>query len=109
MPHGFSVIVTAPAAFRFTYEAMPEKHHEAAERLTGGPVDPGPDALPDALLTLMRDVGAPLDIETLCYAEADLPALVAGAEQQQRLLVLAPRAPSADDLAEVFRQSLRRS
>ena len=49
------LIVTAPAAFRFTYEAMPEKHHEAAERLTGGPVDPGPDALPDALLTLMRD------------------------------------------------------
>ena len=45
------MIVTAPAAFRFTYEAMPEKHHEAAELLTGGPVDPGPDAL----LTLMRD------------------------------------------------------
>ena len=109
VPHGFSVIVTAPAAFRFTYDAMPEKHHEAARLLTGGPVEPGPDALPDALLALMRDVGAPLDVETLGYTEADVPALVAGAEKQQRLLVLAPKAPSADDLADLFRQSMRRA
>lgn len=109
VPHGFSVIVAAPAAFRFTYDAMPEKHHEAARLLTGGPVDESPDALPDALLALMRDVGAPLDVETLGYSEADIPDLVAGAEKQQRLLVLAPKAPSSDDLADLFRQSLRRA
>ena len=107
VPHGFSVIVTAPAAFRFTYDAMPEKHHEAARLLTGQPAE-GPDALPDALLALMRDVGAPLDLETLGYSEADVPDLVAGAEKQQRLLVLAPKAPSAEDLASIFRQSMRR-
>lgn len=107
VPHGFSVIVTAPAAFRFTYDAMPEKHHAAARLLTGETGE-GPDALPNALLTLMRDVGAPLDLETLGYDAADIPDLVAGAEKQQRLLVLAPKAPTAGDLAEVFRQSLRR-
>ena len=107
VPHGYSVIVTAPAAFRFTYDAMPEKHHEAARLLTGESAD-GPDALPEALLALMRDVGAPLDLDVLGYSEADVPALVAGAEKQQRLLVLAPRAPSADDLAAIFRQSMRR-
>ena len=108
VPHGFSVIVTAPAAFRFTYDAMPEKHHEAARLLMGGTEAEGPDALPEALLALMRDVGAPLDIETLGYSEADIPDLVAGAEKQQRLLVLAPKSPTADDLADLFRQSMRR-
>ena len=108
VPHGFSVIVTAPAAFRFTYDAMPEKHHEAARLLTGGEVEEGPDALPDALLALMRDVGAPLDVSTLGYSDDDIPSLVAGAEKQQRLLVLAPKAPTSADLADIFRQSMRR-
>jgi alcohol dehydrogenase class IV len=112
VPHGYSVIVTAPAAFRFTYDAMPEKHHEAARLLAGdGSVDGegnGPDALPRALLALMRDVGAPLDLTTLGYSDADVPALVAGAEKQQRLLVLAPKPPSAEDLTRIFRDSMLR-
>ena len=58
MPHGHSVIVTAPAAFRFTYEAMPERHEQVASLLAGEPVR-GPDALPDVLRALMRDVDAP--------------------------------------------------
>ena len=54
------MIVTAPAAFRFTYEAEPERHHHVAELLAGGRIeDPGPDTLPDVLLELMQDVGAP--------------------------------------------------
>ena len=35
VPHGISVIVTAPAAFRFTYESDPERHHRAASLLAG--------------------------------------------------------------------------
>ena len=34
VPHGHSVIVTAPAAFRFTYDAMPERHHRVG-RIAG--------------------------------------------------------------------------
>ncbi len=107
VPHGHSVIVTAPAAFRFTYEADPARHEEVAELLVGAPPpDPGPASLPDALRALMRDVGAPCGLAELGYGEDDLDALVAGARQQQRLLVIAPREPSDDDLREILRASM---
>jgi alcohol dehydrogenase class IV len=101
VPHGQSVIVTAPAAFRFTYEAAPERHDHAAALL-----DPGGRSLPDALAALMRDVGAPTGLRELGYGEDDVPALVEGALAQQRLLAVAPREPSADDLAAILRASL---
>jgi hydroxyacid-oxoacid transhydrogenase len=105
VPHGHSVIVTAPAAFRFTYDAAPGRHEHVAELLTGQPAR-GPDALPDALRALMRDVGAPSGIAELGYGEDDIPALVEGALKQQRLLVIAPREAGPDDLAAILRASL---
>jgi alcohol dehydrogenase class IV len=105
VPHGHSVIVTAPAAFRFTYAADPERHHRAAELLTGERAE-GPGALPDALRALMRDVGAPAGIRELGYGEDDVAALVEGALQQQRLLAVAPREVGANDLAAILRESL---
>jgi hydroxyacid-oxoacid transhydrogenase len=107
VPHGHSVIVTAPAAFRFTYEAMPERHHRVAELLHGGPLDhDGPGALPDELRSLLRDIGAARGIEELGYGEDDIPELVQGALKQQRLLVGAPREAGPDDLAQILRDSL---
>ena len=50
--HGISVIVTAPAAFAWTYEADPERHDRAAELLGG-------TSLPEALMALMKDLGVP--------------------------------------------------
>jgi hydroxyacid-oxoacid transhydrogenase len=99
--HGRSVIVTAPAAFRFTESAAPERHRRAARLLGGG------DSLPDALLSLMRDVGAPSGIAEIGYGEEDIPELVEGALAQRRLLAVAPREPDAEDLAGIFRASLR--
>jgi hydroxyacid-oxoacid transhydrogenase len=107
VPHGHSVIVTAPAAFAFTYEAMPDRHHHVAELLLGAPLeDPGPQSLPDALRALMRDVGAVRGIADLGYGEADIPALVQGALKQQRLLAVAPREAGPDDLTTILRGSM---
>jgi hydroxyacid-oxoacid transhydrogenase len=105
VPHGQSVIVTAPAAFRFTYEADPERHERVASLLTGE-AGSGVDALPDALEALMRDVGAPTGITELGYAEDDIPALVEGALKQQRLLVISPREAGPNELAAILRASL---
>jgi hydroxyacid-oxoacid transhydrogenase len=107
VPHGHSVIVTAPAAFRFTFDAMPERHVQVAELLTGGPIgDAGPDTLPEVLQALMRDVGAPRGVAELGYTEDDIPELVAGAVAQERLLAGAPKPVGADDLRHIITASM---
>ena len=107
VPHGHSVIVTAPAAFRFTYEALPERHHHVAELLAGRPLPgAGPDTLPEVLRELMRDVGAPRGVAELGYTEDDVPALVQGALKQQRLLAVAPREPGDRDLHHIITASM---
>jgi hydroxyacid-oxoacid transhydrogenase len=107
VPHGWSVIVTAPAAFRYTYEADPEKHRRAAELIAGEAIpDADEDTLPRVLTELMRDVGAPSGVRELGYDDDDVDALVEGAMQQQRLLVVSPREPSAEDVAAIIRGSM---
>ena len=108
VPHGHSVIVTAPAAFRFTYDAMPDRHHQVAELLTGEPIpDPGPDTLPDLLRQLMKDIDAPRGVADLGYSEDDIPDLVDGALQQERLLAVAPKEVGEEDLRQIVTASMR--
>ena len=107
IPHGQSVIVTAPAAFRFTYQAAPERHHHAAELLAGHPLaDAGQETLPELLMDLMRDVGVPMGLRELGYDIDDVDALVEGAMKQQRLLVVAPRKAGPEGLGAILRASL---
>ena len=107
MPHGWSVIVTAPAAFRFTYQADPERHHWVAGLLAGEKIEkPDENTLPEILIQLMKDVGAPRGVRELGYGEDDVLDLVQGAMKQQRLLVGAPREVTEDDLANIIRESM---
>lgn len=107
VPHGWSVIVTAPAAFRFTYDAMPGRHKEVAELLAGGPInDADENTLPEILISLMKDVGAPSGVRELGYTEDDIEALVDGAMKQQRLLVGSPKDVTEEDLANILRESM---
>jgi alcohol dehydrogenase class IV len=107
VPHGFAVIVTAPAAFRFTYSADPEKHRQAAELLAGKPIpDADEDTLPSILIQLMKDIRTPSGLRELGYDEDDVDGLVEGALKQQRQLKIAPREAGPDDLANIFRGSM---
>jgi len=107
VPHGHSVIVTAPAAFRFTYDAMPERHAHVAELLSGARLeDAGPDTLPNVLRALMRDIQAPRGVAEFGYTEDDIPDLVAGALTQQRLLAVAPKEVTEHDLRHIVTASM---
>ncbi len=108
LPHGMAVSLTAPEAFRFTFEAAPERHVHAARLLSPG-VDDGGDVaglLPRVLTGLMRDIGIPGGIGAVGFTEADVPDLVDGALKQQRLLATAPKEVTADDLDGILTRSV---
>lgn len=111
VPHGQSVAVTAPAAFRFTFPTDAGRHQHVAALLDrsvaeGGSVEPR-ERLPLAITSLMRDIGIPNGIGALGFGEKDIPALVEGAMKQQRLLRMAPRDVEESVLDDIFRESLR--
>ena len=108
VPHGMAVGLTAPEAFRFTFDAAPERHLRAAELLAPGadrPADPA-ELLPQVLTQLMRDIGLPNGTGAVGFDEGDVPDLVAGTMQQQRLLATAPKQVTEDDVAGIFVRSL---
>jgi alcohol dehydrogenase class IV len=108
VPHGMAVSLTAPEAFRWTFETAPERHVRAARLLAPSlePPDDAADHLPAAVSTLMHDIGMPNGIGGVGFGADDVPGLVEGALKQQRLLAAAPREVAADDLAGIFRRSL---
>ncbi len=106
VPHGMAVSLTAPEAFRFTFEASPERHLRAARLLEPAVEGAGPDVLPGVLARLMADVGIPSGLAEVGYGQADVDDLVEGSLKQHRLLATAPREVTGEDLAVVFRGSL---
>jgi hydroxyacid-oxoacid transhydrogenase len=111
VPHGMSVIVNAPAVFRYTAEVSPERHLEAAECLgadvRGASSGNAGEVLAGKLIQIMRAVGMPNGLGGVGYTEADVAPLTEGAFPQQRLLQNAPREMSRPVLTQLFRQALR--
>ena len=108
VPHGMSVALTAPEAFRFTFDAAPDRHLRAAQLLAPN-ADRTADAaeqLPAALIDLMRDIDIPNGVGAVGYRDSDIPDLVGGTMKQQRLLATCPKPVTEDDLAEVFTRSM---
>ena len=111
VPHGMSVILNAPAVFRFTAPACPERHLAAAEAL-GADVsrkknaDAG-DVLSETIIRLMQRLGVPDGLSAIGYSSEHIPALVAGTLPQQRVTKLSPRPAGPEDLARLFEDAMR--
>lgn len=110
IPHGMSVILNAPAVFRFTAPANPQRHLDAA-RLMGvdvakaDPADAG-DLLAGAVIDLMRWTAMPNGLSAVGFGPEDVAQLVTGTLPQHRVTKLSPRPASAEDLKQLFLDSL---
>lgn len=110
VPHGTSVILNTPAVVRFTASTSPERHLRAAEALGADvPGAAGSDAgeiLANRVIAFMRELQMPNGLSAVGYGEEDIPALVEGTLPQHRVTKLSPRPAGAEELAELFRESL---
>lgn len=106
IPHGMAVTLNAPAVFRFTATANPERHLYAA-KLMGADArnthnDTAGELLASAIINLMRQIGIPNGLGAVGYGPDDVPRLVAGTIPQHRVTNLSPRAFSEDNLKQLF-------
>ena len=110
VPHGMSVILNAPAVFRFTAAASPARHLLAAEAL-GAPVSGVRDAdagrvLADRITWFMQRLKVPNGLRAIGYTPADIPNLVDGTLPQHRVTKLSPRPATSADLALLFEDAM---
>jgi hydroxyacid-oxoacid transhydrogenase len=110
VPHGFSVILNAPAVFRFTAPANPARHLQAAEALgaevrRAQPNDAGA-ILADRITWFMERLGVPNGLRAVGYTSDDIPALVEGTLPQHRVTKLSPRPAGPDELAALFEDAM---
>ena len=110
IPHGMACILNAPAVFRFTASANPERHLEAA-RLMGtdtkdAAAEDAGDILAAAIVSLMKKTGMPNGLASVGFTAEDADKLVEGTLPQQRITKLSPRPCTPDDLKKIFLDSL---
>jgi len=111
IPHGFSVILNAPAVFRFTAAAGAERHLQAAEAL-GADVsrarkeDAG-KVLADRITWFMQRLRTPNGLRAIGYSSSDIPALVEGTLPQHRVTKLSPKPAGPEELASLFEGAMR--
>ena len=110
VPHGVSVILNAPAVFRFTATANPNRHLQVAEAL-GADISrvSGNDAgrvLADRITWFMQRLKVPNGLKAVGYSSSDIPELVKGTLPQHRVTHLSPRPAGPDELAALFEDAM---
>jgi hydroxyacid-oxoacid transhydrogenase len=110
VPHGFSVILNAPAVFRYTASASPERHLAAAEALgadvSRGKKEDAGRVLADRIAWFMQRLNAPEKssrgrLHQRRHSDARSRHAGAGAVDQ-----LSPRAADAETLARLFEEAM---
>jgi hydroxyacid-oxoacid transhydrogenase len=111
VPHGISVVLNAPAVFRFTGEACPERHLRAAEILGAdvdeSELDEAGLVLAERIVQIMQVLGLPNGLGDIGFTKDDAAALAKGTLPQHRVTKLSPRPASEEDLVKLFEESMQ--
>jgi alcohol dehydrogenase class IV len=113
VPHGVSVVVSAPSVFAATAVTSPARHLTAAAALGadvhGVREDDAAEVgtvLATRLIALMHATGVPLGLQPLGYGAGDLEVLAEGALAQRRLVDNAPLPIDAPAMQRLFAGAL---
>jgi hydroxyacid-oxoacid transhydrogenase len=110
IPHGMSVILNAPAVFRFTAPACPQRHLNAAAILgaetSRAKLEDAGEILAEQIISYMQKLHVPNGLRAVGYTGDDIPALVKGSIPQHRVTKLSPRPAGEDDLAQLFQNAM---
>jgi len=110
IPHGISVIVSAPSIFKYTATAAPERHLEGAQFLqadvAGASPDDAGEVLFNRLVELMRATDVPNGLNAVGFDESHINALATSSFRQQRAIANAPRESNLVDLENMYSSAL---
>ena len=110
VPHGMAVVLNAPAAFRFTGSANPERHLKAAEVLgadvSGARLEDAGSILADRVIQIMKRLNIPNGLSAIGYSRDDIPQLVEGTLPQHRVIKLSPRPVGPEELTRIFEDAM---
>lgn len=110
IPHGISVIVSAPAIFKYTAEAQTERHMQGAALLgadnKGATPDDAGEVLSKRLIELMRATDMPNGLGGIGFGSDHVKALAESSFRQKRAIANAPRESNLTDLENMYSGAL---
>jgi hydroxyacid-oxoacid transhydrogenase len=110
VPHGISVILNAPAIFRYTAEAAPQRHLAAANYL-GANCEQAADneageVVAARIIELMKNTALPNGLGEIGFSSGDVKALTESTIRQKRAISNCPRETNATDIENMYRGAL---
>jgi hydroxyacid-oxoacid transhydrogenase len=111
VPHGMAVVLNAPAAFRFTASACPERHLKAAEALgediSKAKLEDAGRILSQRVIDFMKRLNIPNGLSAVGFTRDDIPRLVKGTLPQHRVIKLSPRPVEEESLTRIFDDAMQ--
>ena len=110
VPHGFSVVVTAPSIFRYLAEGAPQRHLEAAGYMgantQGAAPDDAGEIVANRIIELMKNTAAPNGLNAVGFGLEDVKAMSRSSIRQSRAIANAPKVANLADMESIYTDAI---